>query len=119
MTSAERVAAALLDGDVDALRALAPVVRGDLADVVRAGLARLEPDADVLPDAAVRLLRAVAGHPGSSRAELRELTGDDADTAELLLERGLVTSRRFERTDCWSRTPLGAELLRSSAPDPG
>jgi hypothetical protein len=111
VTPAQRVADALLDGDLEVLRALAPGLTGDLDDVVRAGLARLDPSTAPLPDGALRLLRAIAGHPGLSRAELAELVGD-AGPADLLLERGLVTSRRFDRTDCWSRTPRGAELLR-------
>lgn len=79
--------------------------------VARAGLARLAPDD--LPDDAVVLLRAVSGHPGSSRVQLAELVGPAVGTAGLLLERGLVTDRRFERTDCWARTAAGAALLRS------
>lgn len=112
MSDAQRVADALLHADVSALRALLPALTGELADVVRAGLARLDPDA--LPGEALALLRAVAGHPGLSLAQLRDLVGDAVATADLLLERDLVTSRRFERTDCWSRTPAGAALLRGS-----
>lgn len=116
MTPAERLAAALLEADVPALHALLPGLDGPLAEVARAGLARLDPSlpagAVSLPSGAVVLLRAVSGRPGLSAVELRELVGDAADAAGLLLERGLVTSRRFDRTDCWSRTALGAQVLR-------
>ncbi len=108
MTPADRVVDALLSGDVAALRDLRD---SEVGDVARAGLARLAPDD--LPDDAVVLLRAVSGHPGLSRAELAGLVGDAVGAADLLLERGLVTSRRFDRTDCWSRTAEGAALLRS------
>ena len=118
---ATRVAYALLDHDADALRRLAgelagpdPAVLG-LRDAVRAGLARLVPeeDDDPLTGDDVRLLRTVSGHPGLTAAELAERLGPAfSAAAPRLLERGLVTSTRFERTDCWTRTARGAAVLR-------
>ncbi|MCU1693156.1 MAG: hypothetical protein JWM64_2247 [Frankiales bacterium] len=113
MSPAEQVVDALLAGDVEALRRLRS--DPDVGPVARAGLLRLAPsDVDHdLPDDAVVLLRAVSGRPGLSRAELQELVGNAVGAADLLLERGLVTSRRFDRTDCWTRTSAGAALLRA------
>lgn len=111
MTPAERLVDALLAGDVARLRAL----RGEpgLAEVVQAALDRLDP-APVLSDAERAALRAVAGHPGLSAAELADLVPGFAEAAPRLLELGLVTDRRFERADCWSRTALGAQVLRGT-----
>ena len=108
MSPAERVAAALLSGDVVALRVLARDPAG--GEVARAGLARLAPD-DLSPDD-VLVLRAVSGHPGLSAAALTDLVGSVfASTSRRLLELGLVTSTRFGRADCWSRTAHGAQVL--------
>jgi hypothetical protein len=111
VTPAERLVDALLAGDAAALRAL----RGEpgLGAVVEAGLARLEPDTALTPDELV-VLTAVSGRPGLSAAELTELVGPAFSAAASLVERGLVTSRRFDRTDCWVRTALGAAVLRAS-----
>ena len=107
-TAAERVVDALLTGSVGALRALAD--DAGVGEVARAGLARLAPD-DLTPDD-VAALRAVSGHPGLSAAELTDLVGPGFPSASArLLERGLVTSTRFERADCWSRTARGAQVL--------
>ena len=108
MTAAERVVEALLSGDVGALRAMTH--DPGVGEVARAGLARLAPD-DLAPDD-VLVLRAVSGHPGLSAAELTALVGPVfASASARLLERGLVTSTRFTRADCWSRTARGAEVL--------
>ena len=58
---------------------------------------------------AAHLLLAISGHPGLARAELEELTGlDVAAAGRQLVDAGLVTSSRFDRPDCWSRTAAGA-----------
>lgn len=111
MTPAEVVVDALLNGDLHALRAL--LDHPTVGSVARAGLARLAPD-DLTPDE-LALLQAVSGHPGLSAAELVELVGPAFGPASArLLELELVTSHRFERADCWSRTARGAAVLRSS-----
>ena len=117
MTPAERLVDALLARDVARLRAL----RGDpalaevvLAEVVQVALDRLDP-APTLSDAELAALRAVAGHPGLSAAELADVAPGFVGAAPRLLELGLVTDRRFERGDCWSRTALGAQVLRGSS----
>lgn len=69
------------------------------------GAVRLEPGS-----AAAVLLLAISGHPGLSAAELAERTGlDVARPGRQLLDVGLVTSSRFERSDCWARTTSGAQ----------
>ena len=70
------------------------------------------PGPTLLPGSlAARLLAAIGGHPGRSAAELSELTGLDARAVgRELLEAGLVTASRFERSDCWSRTAAGATV---------
>lgn len=112
-------AAALVDAllgpePLAALRALAlddPALR-EVRELAVRRLTTAPPSAGALV-----LLRAVSRFPGLSRAELAERTGLDApalaDAARDLLDRGLVTSQRFGRTDCWSRTAAGAALLRS------
>lgn len=62
---------------------------------------------------AARLLRVIGGHPGLCAAELAALSGlgpGFAAAGRELLEAGLVTSERFERTDCWSRTARGTQV---------
>ncbi len=109
MTPAERLVDALLAGDAAALRALRD--EPGLGPVVEAGLARLAPDLVLSADEHA-VLRAVSGHPGLSAAELTSLVGPAfAAASASLLERGLVTSRRFERSDCWVRTARGAQAL--------
>ena len=115
-TPAEQVADALLAADpLAALQDLLPRVDDPaLRDVLHAaerrlGVVRLDPDGGP-----ARLLRAVAGHPGLSAAELAERTGLGerfAAAARPLLTDGLVTSSRFARSDCWSRTARGASAL--------
>jgi len=57
------------------------------------------------------LLLAVSGRPGLSAAELAALTGlDVAAVGRQLVDAGLVTSSRFTRQDCWTRTARGAEF---------
>jgi len=115
-TAAEQVVDALLGDDpLPALRALLPRIADPaLREVVlaaerRLGVVRLDPEGD-----AARLLVAVSGHPGLSAEELARLTGLGercAAAGKALLEDGLVTSTRFARTDCWSRTARGASAL--------
>ncbi|MCW2620505.1 MAG: hypothetical protein JWL64_107 [Frankiales bacterium] len=116
MTPAERLAAALLSEDpLTELAAVRPAVAHDaslLAVLVaaerRLGGIGLDPDG---PEAAA--LRAVSGHPGLSAAELGGLVDGFAAVSGTLLDLGLVSSSRFERHDCWSRTTRGAALLRA------
>jgi hypothetical protein len=119
---ADALAQALLGDDPRA--ALAALALTDPALVAvreaaerRLGAVRLEPGS-----AAARLLLAVSGHPGLSAAELAalpELAGVDTGRAGArLLAAGLVTSTRFSRADCWTRTAAGAQAvaaLRSAA----
>ena len=115
-TPAEQVVEAVLaDDPLPALRALLPRLDDPaLLDVVlaaerRLGVVRLDPDGDP-----ARLLAAISGHPGLSAAELAERTGLGerfAAAARPLLTAGLVTSSRFARSDCWSRTARGASAL--------
>ena len=89
-------------------------VHGSLRVLRRAPTARLDAGS---PGA--RLLLAVSGHPGLTAEALTALSGvDAAAVGRELLAAGLVTSSRFERNDCWSRTAAGAVVvadLRSSA----
>ena len=81
-------------------------VCGSLRVLRRTGGVRPEPGSP-----AARLLLVVSGHPGLSASELAELSGlggQFAAASRELLATGLVTSTRFERSDCWSRTPAGA-----------
>ncbi len=69
------------------------------------GAVRLEPGSP-----AAVLLLAISGHPGLSAAELAAVTGLDVTCpGRELLDAGLVTSSRFERSDCWARTASGAQ----------
>ena len=65
---------------------------------------------------AARLLRAIGAFPGREAGELRGLTLLDepayAAAARQLTEAGLVTSTRFEKPDCWTRTTRGAQAAR-------
>jgi DNA-binding MarR family transcriptional regulator len=85
-----------------------------LREVARRQLATAPPT-----EPALALLRAVSRFPGLSRPELAERTGLAPDmlvrAADELLAKGLATSQRFERSDCWSRTTAGAAVLRSTA----
>lgn len=107
---------ALLSPDpLPGLRALRPRLTGELAALTEAAIARLDlrvPDPGS-PEAV--LLRAIAGRPGLSLAELQDVTGlpDVRTPAEALRQHELVTDRRFERTDCWSRTARGVQALRA------
>ena len=79
-------------------------VAGSLRVLRRPGERSALPEGD-----AARLLLAVSRHPGLSAAELQELTGLDVAEVGRVLERsGLVTSTRFTRQDCWTRTAAGA-----------
>ena len=76
-----------------------------------------EPDLVLAPDSpAARLLRAIGAFPGRPASELRGLTlldePDFAVTARILIDTGLVTSTRFEKPDCWTRTTRGAQAAR-------
>lgn len=100
------------------LTTLRPRLTGELGALADAAIARLAlrvPDPGT-PEAA--LLQAVAGHPGLSLAELRDVAGlaDVRAAADTLLRAGLVSDRRFERADCWSRTEAGAQALRRLVP---
>ena len=116
VADAERVVDALLGpSPLPSLRALLPRLADPslravvLAAERRLGVVRLDPDGDE-----ARLLTAVSGRPGLAAAELAALTGLGARfaaAARALVEDGLVTSSRFERTDCWSRTARGAQAL--------
>ncbi len=68
---------------------------------------------------ALQLLLAVSRFPGLSRAELADRSGlpaaDVEPAARELLAKGLATSVRFGRGDCWSRTPAGAAAVRTAA----
>ena len=77
------------------------------------------PDPDlVLEDGSpeARLLRAIGAFPGREASELRGLTLLDeaafSAAARQLLEGGLVTSTRFDKPDCWTRTTRGAQAAR-------
>lgn len=59
------------------------------------------------------LLRLIGARPGLNRAELTRLFPDFGTTAATLLEKELVSSTRFGRSDCWSRTSEGAAILRA------
>ena len=92
-----------------------------LLSVVHAGqqsnAAAADPDLALEPGSpAARLLRAIGAFPGREASELRGLTLLDdaafAATARQLLEGGLVTSTRFDKPDCWTRTTRGAQAAR-------
>ncbi len=111
----ERLLDALLSPEpLPRLRALRPTLTGQLAELADLAIARLDlrvPDRSS-PEAV--LLKAIAGHPGLSLAELQDVTGleDVLTPADTLRQLDLATDRRFERTDCWSRTSRGAQALR-------
>jgi hypothetical protein len=116
VTPAEQLAAALLaDDPLAELAGVRPVVAHDaslLAVLVaaerRLGGVGLDPHG-----AEAAALRAVSGHPGLSAAELEDLVSGFRGVSTVLLELGLVSSTRFERSDCWSRTTRGAAVLRA------
>ncbi len=68
---------------------------------------------------ALQLLLALSRFPGLSRAELAARSGLPAEDVEAaareLLSKGLATSERFGRTDCWSRTAAGAAAVRAAS----
>lgn len=111
------VAAAVRDGGrVPDLEAVAGLVEGHPAwtaavAALRAVLAAAEVPQLTTGSPAARLLRAVAGFPGSSAADLAALCLlDDAGFAAAsgeLLRAGLVTATRFDVPDCWVRTERG------------
>ena len=105
------VDAVLADHPVIALAALRPELSGDLLAVADAARRRLGPVV-VAGTPEADLLLAVSGRPGLSAAELRELVPAFGTAATVLLADGLVTSTRFERADCWTRTARGALALR-------
>ena len=63
-----------------------------------------------------RLLRAIGAFPGRAGGELREVTLLDEDgfaaAARHLLDAGLVSSTRFDKPDCWTRTNRGSQAAR-------
>lgn len=96
---------------LDALQLTDPVLQ-QVRDAARARLSATPPST-----AARRLLAVVSRFPGLSRAELAEHVDLPdaalAAAAQELLDKGLATSTRFGRGDCWSRTAAGAAVLRS------
>ena len=109
-----------------------PVVRGlaglppcaevtALLSVVHAGQQASAPPVDaslVLEPGspAARLLRAIGAFPGREASELQGLTLLDeaayGAAARQLTDAGLVTSTRFDKPDCWTRTTRGAQVAR-------
>lgn len=116
MTEAEHLVDALLGphplAALDALVLTEPALL-QVREAARRRLATTPPGAEAL-----RLLRAVSRFPGLTRAELAEPSGlaqpELRAAADELLAKGLVTSTRFERSDCWSRTAAGAAALRAA-----
>ena len=135
---AARVVTALQDGAYDELTAAltalpASAEAAALLAVLRAGLApaaaavpvAAPPVAAVPVDASLvlvpnsppaRLLRAIGAFPGRAGGELREVTLLDEDgfaaAARHLLDAGLVSSTRFDKPDCWTRTNRGSQAAR-------
>jgi len=111
--SADALAGALLGPQpLAAVRALRPSLDGALAEVADAALRRLGGlVAPGSPEAELLLL--VSGRPGLSAAELTALFPAFEEVVPALLEDDLVSDRRFERTDCWSRTGRGAAAVRA------
>ncbi len=125
---AERVAIALQDGAYDevaaALSALLPSPETTaLLAVVRAGQSRAAVPRLGGGSPAARLLRAVGAFPGRNAAELRDVTRLDPEgfgaASRELLAAGLLTSTRFDKPDCWTRTARGTAAARLLGPDGG
>lgn len=110
--NADRLAQALLSQHpLQAVRALRPCLHGDLAEVADAAVRQLQ--GRVVPGSAeAELLLLVSGRPGLSAAALRELFPAFETASAALMEAGLISDRRFDRRDCWSRTSRGAQAVR-------
>ncbi len=50
-----------------------------------------------------------------SLRQVREAARQRLAAARELLSKGLATSERFGRTDCWSRTAAGAAAVRAAS----
>lgn len=111
-TEPEALVDALLGDDPQAALAALVLTEPALLAVRAAAERRLGVVRLASGTAAAQLLLAISGHPGLSAAELEELTGRPTSApGRELLAAGLVTSARFERTDCWSRTAAGARAV--------